>query len=93
MPWIIECVVCGESFEAQRGHARYCSGACKQREWRKHNVYSPADDDTGDDLLQLLEEAAEMLRKGQSPLRKLKRIAKLTSQVQVNDWLVRNGLR
>ena len=90
MSWIVECVVCETKFEAERSHARYCSGACKQRAWRQERLYNVIDDN-GDDLPKLLEEAAQMLKEGRSPQRKLKRIAKLSDKVSVNDWLVRNG--
>ena len=87
---MVECVVCGTKFEAERSHARYCDGACKQRAWRQGRVYNVVDE-SGDDLLQLLEDAAQQLREGRSPLRKLKRIARLSDSVSINDWLVRNG--
>lgn len=32
--WIVRCVVCGVLFVGRKG-SRFCSGRCRQREWRK----------------------------------------------------------
>ena len=83
--------MCGEEFEAQRRSRMYCGDVCKQRAWRQANVYNVVSYETDDDLLQLLERAAEKLREGRSPLRELKRIETLSTNASVNAWLARHG--
>jgi hypothetical protein len=34
----LRCHVCGETFEASRGDARYCSNACRQDAYRKRKL-------------------------------------------------------
>jgi len=57
-----KCPVCKKRFEGL-AHARYCSGACKQKAWRMRNPdahYSPR---TKPELTKLQREVAEFLER------------------------------
>lgn len=84
MVWV-ECEHCFVEFEAERRTRKFCSDSCRQRAWRKQFVYSDADAD----LLKLLETAAAKFKEGRSPLKELRKLARITDGISDRDFAAR----
>ena len=74
----VVCDTCREPFEAQRKSRMYCSDKCRQRAWRQREVY----DETGE-ILELLEQAAELVREGKAPFRVIRKLERAVALAEL----------